>query len=214
MTTTIKILADMPAPRTTPVGGIWCSECEHEKEVADPYEPGRKQMREIKEQVTDTLLPKAFSQYRDTRVWIDTRNHWLVIDASSGTRADEVIGALAKVIDPLPPKSLYPEQSPAVAMTEWLLADEAPAMFSIDQDMELQSSSENKATIKYVRQSPELADTQKHVQSGELCTKLALTWSDRVSFVHHRCAHYQARAATERPKGESRLIQHGRSRTV
>lgn len=154
-----------------------------EIEEQQGYKPGRKQMREIKEQVTDTLLPKAFSQYRDTRVWIDTRNHWLVIDAASGTRADEVIGALAKVIDPLPLKSLHTEQSPAVAMTNWLLADEAPVMFSIDQDMELQSSSENKATIKYVRQSPELADTQKHVQSGKLCTKLAVTWSDRVSFV-------------------------------
>ncbi len=154
-----------------------------EIEEQQGYTPGRKQMREIKEQVVDTLLPKAFSQFRDTRVWIDTRNHWLVIDAASAGKADEVIGALAKVIDPLPLKSLYTEQSPAVAMTEWLLADEAPAMFTIDQDMELQSSSENKATIKYVRQSPELADTQKHVQSGKLCTKLAMTWADRVSFV-------------------------------
>lgn len=36
----IQILADMPAPRTTPVGGIWCSECEHEVEITDPYEIG------------------------------------------------------------------------------------------------------------------------------------------------------------------------------
>ncbi len=154
-----------------------------EIEEQQGYKPGRKQMREIKEQVTDTLLPKAFSQYRDTRVWIDTRNHWLVIDAGSAGRADEVIGALAKVIDPLPLKSLYTEQSPSVAMTNWLLADEAPERFSIDQDTELQSSSENKAMIRYVRQSPECADVQKHIQSGKQCTKLAMTWSDRVSFV-------------------------------
>ncbi|RZU00138.1 recombination associated protein RdgC [Advenella incenata] len=154
-----------------------------EIEEQQGYKPGRKQMREIKEQVTDTLLPKAFSIFRDTRVWIDTQNHWLVIDAASATKADEVIGALAKVIDPLPLKSLYTEQSPAAAMTEWLLADEAPAMFSVDQDTELQSSSENKATIRYVRQSPEKEDVQKHIQSGKQCTKLALTWSDRISFV-------------------------------
>lgn len=40
MTTIIKFLADMPAPRTTPVGGIWCSQCDHEKEVSDPYGTG------------------------------------------------------------------------------------------------------------------------------------------------------------------------------
>ena len=154
-----------------------------EIEEQQGYKPGRKQMREIKEEVTDTLLPKAFSIFRDTKVWIDTQNHWLVIDAASATKADEVIGALAKVIDPLPLKSLYTEQSPAAAMTEWLLADEAPAMFTIDQDTELQSSAENKATIRYVRQSPEKEDVQKHIQSGKQCTKLALTWSDRISFV-------------------------------
>lgn len=36
----IKTLAQMPAPRTTPVGGIWCSECEHCEEIIDPNECG------------------------------------------------------------------------------------------------------------------------------------------------------------------------------
>jgi len=40
MTSVIKILAAMPAPRTTPVGGIWCSECEHEREERDPNGTG------------------------------------------------------------------------------------------------------------------------------------------------------------------------------
>ena len=52
------------------------------------YKPGRKQMKEIKERVTEELLPKAFSVHRDTRVWIDTRNHWLAIDAAAGAKAD------------------------------------------------------------------------------------------------------------------------------
>lgn len=56
-------------------------------------------MKEIKERVTDELLPKAFSIYRDTRVWIDTVNHWLVIDAAASAKADEVIGLLVKTID-------------------------------------------------------------------------------------------------------------------
>lgn len=36
----IQILAEMPSPRTPPVGGIWCSECEHEREERDPYGTG------------------------------------------------------------------------------------------------------------------------------------------------------------------------------
>ena len=147
------------------------------------YKPGRKQMKEIKEQVADELLPRAFSVYRDTRVWIDSVNRWLVIDAAASAKADEVLGMLAKAIDPFPIIPLHVEQSPAAAMTSWLIDDEAPAEFSIDQDTELRSTSENRAAVRYVRQTIEIDDVRKHVKAGKQCTRLALTWADRVSFV-------------------------------
>lgn len=147
------------------------------------YKPGRKLMKEIKEQVTDELLPKSHSLYRDTFVWIDTKNHWLVIDAAVAGKADEVLGLLAKAIDPFPVMQLYVEQSPAGAMTSWLLDDEAPASFTIDQDTELQSTSASGAKVRYVRQSMEMDDVRKHVQAGKQATRLAMTWSDRITFV-------------------------------
>ncbi len=147
------------------------------------YKPGRKQMKEIKEQVTDELLPKAFTVYRDTRVWLDTRRHWLVIDAAAAAKSDEVLGVLAKSIEPFPVLPLHVETSPASAMTSWLIADEPPAGFSVDQDTELRSTSESRAAVRYVRQSIEIDDVRKHVQAGKQCTRLALTWADRVSFV-------------------------------
>ena len=35
------------------------------------YKPGRKQMKQIKEAVTDELLPRAFALRRHTFAWID-----------------------------------------------------------------------------------------------------------------------------------------------
>jgi len=154
-----------------------------ELEEQQGYKPGRKQMKEIKERVTDELLPKAFAIYRDTRVWLDTRNHWLVVDAAAAAKSDEVLGMLAKSIDPFPILPLYVEQSPSSAMTNWLIENEPPAGFSVDQDTELRSTSESRAAVRYVRQSIELDDVRKHVQAGKQCTRLALTWADRVSFV-------------------------------
>lgn len=154
-----------------------------EIEEQQGYKPGRKQMKEIKERVTDELMPRAFSIYRDTRVWIDTRNHWLVIDAAASAKADEVIGMLVKTVDPLPLENLYVTQSPAAAMTGWLAADEAPANFSIDQDTELRASGESRAAIRYVKHSIDADDVRRHIQSGKQCTRLAMTWADRVSFV-------------------------------
>ena len=154
-----------------------------EIEEQQGYKPGRTQMKEIKERVIDELLPKSHTVYRDTRVWIDPVNRWLVIDAASGAKSDEVIGLLMKTIDPLPIENLYVEQSPAGAMTAWLMDDEAPANFSIDQDAELRSSGESRATVKFVHHAIDHDDARRHIQSGKQCTRLAMTWADRVSFV-------------------------------
>ena len=153
-----------------------------EIEEQQGYKPGRKQMKEIKERVTDELLPRAFSIYRDTRAWIDPLNRWLVIDAAASSRADEVIGILAKCIDPFPLENLYVTQSPASAMTGWLAEDEAPTNFTIDQDTELRSSGESGAAIRYIKHSIDAADVGRHIQSGKQCTRLAMTWADRISF--------------------------------
>ncbi|WP_286938936.1 recombination-associated protein RdgC [Achromobacter sp. UBA4530] len=154
-----------------------------EIEEQQGYKPGRKQMRDIKERVTDDLLPRAFSVYRDTRVWIDPLNRWLVIDTASSSKADEVIGLLAKTVDPFPLENLHVAQSPASAMTGWLAEDEAPANFTIDQDTELRASGESGAAVRYVKHSIDAEDARRHIQSGKQCTRLALTWADRVSFV-------------------------------
>jgi recombination associated protein RdgC len=154
-----------------------------EIEERQGYKPGRKQMKEIKEQVADELLPRAFSIYRDTRIWMDTNNRLLIVDAASSTKSDEILGVLAKTLDPFPAAPLHVEHSPATMMTRWLTDDEPPAGFTIDQETELRSTGESRAAVRYVHQSVELDDVRRHVQAGKQCTRLALTWNDRVSFV-------------------------------
>ena len=154
-----------------------------ELEAQQGFKPGRRQLKEIKEQVTDELLPRAFSLYRDTRLWLDPKRHWLAVDAAAAAKADEVLGLLSKSIEPFPVLPLYVAQSPAAAMTGWLADDEAPSPFSIDQDTELRASGESRAAIRYVKHTIEPDDVRRHIAAGKQCTRLALTWNDRVSFV-------------------------------
>jgi len=147
------------------------------------FAPGRKQMKEIKEQVTDELLPRAFSILRHTGVWIDPVHGWLVIDAATPARADEVIKLLVESVKHLPLRALRVQQSPTTAMTQWLATNHAPKNFSIDQEAELQSTGEGKATVRYVRHVLEAEEIKQHIANGKQCTRLALTWSGRVSFV-------------------------------
>lgn len=154
-----------------------------ELEEQQGFKPGRKQMKELKEQVTEELLPRAFSIRRTTRVWVDPVNGWMAIDAASAAKADEVFKLLLKSLDTLPFASLRTERSPQSAMTDWLASDEAPGGFTIDQDTELRAAGESKATVRYVRHTLEAEDVRRHIAAGKQCTRLAMTWNDRVSFV-------------------------------
>ena len=147
------------------------------------YKPGRKQMKEIKEQVITELLPKSHVVQRDTMVWIDTRNCWFVIDTAVAAKSDEVLGLFAKSVEPFPLLPLYTEYSPVSMMTAWLIDNDPPANFTIDQDTELRSTGDSGAAVRYVKQSVDIDEVRKHVQAGKQCTRLALTWADRISFV-------------------------------
>ncbi len=144
---------------------------------------GRKQMKEIKEQVTDELLPRAFSLQSDTSVWIDTVNGWLAIDAASSVRAEDAVKLLLKAVAKLPLATLRTQRSPVASMTDWLLSDEPPHGFTIDQDLELRSATHGNATVRYVRHSVEPDEVRRHIAAGKQCTRAALTWRDKVSFV-------------------------------
>lgn len=153
-----------------------------ELEEQQGFAPGRKAMKDLKERVTEELLPRAFGIKRNTWIWIDPVNGWLVIDSSSPSKADDVIKLILKC-DKLPLESLRVKLSPQTAMTDWLVGGDAPKGFTIDQDTELRSHTEDKATVRYVNHSIDADDVQRHIAAGKQCTKLALTWNDRISFV-------------------------------
>lgn len=154
-----------------------------ELEEQQGFKPGKKQMRELKEDVTEELLPRAFSIKSSTWVWLDPIHGWLVIDAAAPGKADEILKLLLKAIDKLPVTSLGVARAPASAMTEWLEQDEAPGGFTVDQDTELRATGESRATVRYVRHTLEAEDVRRHIAAGKQCTRLALTWADRISFV-------------------------------
>lgn len=147
------------------------------------YKVGRKQMKQIKENVEAMLRKKAFSIYRDTRVWFDMENHFMIVDARADGKADEVIGLLAKSLDPLPLLSFMTELSPTNAMTSWLLEDSAPEGFTIDNNTDLKSLTDSRISVRYANHTPEHEELSKQITSGKVCTRLAMTWNDRISFV-------------------------------
>ncbi|MDR2925532.1 MAG: recombination-associated protein RdgC [Azoarcus sp.] len=146
------------------------------------YRLGRKQMRELSEQVTQELLPRAFIRQRRAFLWIDPTNGWLGVDAPSAARAEEALECLRETLDDFPLALLRPARSPASAMADWLASD-PPSGFTVDRDCELRSVSEEKSTVRYAHHPLDGGEIRDHLAAGKLPTRLALTWNDRVSFV-------------------------------
>ncbi len=153
------------------------------QEAQQGYAPGRKQLKELRERVTEELMPRAFTRRRNTFVWIDAQAGWFCVDAASPAKAEEVIEHLRHCLDEFPLTMLHTQLSPQSAMADWLAGGDAPAGFTIDQDCELKSAGEEKAAVRYVRHTLEGDEVKAHLASGKLPTRLALTWDERISFI-------------------------------
>jgi recombination associated protein RdgC len=152
-------------------------------EAATGRKPGKRETKEIKEDIKLALMPLAFTKLSSVLVWIDAKTQLLTIGASSTAKADEVITYLVKCLDGFSVMPLNTQTSSAVAMGEWLSTQAPPAGFTIDRECELKSPDESKAVVRYSRHPLDIDEVSAHITGGKLPTKLALTWMDRVSFV-------------------------------
>lgn len=47
----------------------------------------------------------------------------------------------------------------------------------------MRTNGEGKANVHYLCHKLEMDDTHRHIATSKQCTRLAMTWSDRISFV-------------------------------
>ena len=152
-------------------------------EQATGRKPGKKQAKELKEEIVLELLPQAFTKQEAIKVWLDPKQRLLMVDATSPAKADEVVTHLVKALDGISLAPLHTAQAPAAAMSEWLTSGAAPAGFSVDRECELKSADETKSAVRYARHALDIDEVRQHIAAGKRPTQLALTWQGRVSLL-------------------------------
>jgi len=143
----------------------------------------RKERDSIKDEVLQDLLPRAFTRSRMTYLYIDPQLHYIVVDSSSPKRAEEITVLLRKCLGSL---EILPPQvntSPPVVMTQWLLGQDIPPGFVIEEQCELRTPGEQGSQVRFDRQDLGAEEVLAHVGAGKQVVKLALTWEDRLSLV-------------------------------
>ncbi|BBI61563.1 hypothetical protein HSBAA_28690 [Vreelandella sulfidaeris] len=88
-------------------------------EASESRKVTRKEKTALKEQVTENLLPRAFVRSQKIDLWWDTRSQLIGINASSRTRAEDILDLLRETLGSLKVTPLSSQTLPIRAMTTW-----------------------------------------------------------------------------------------------
>ena len=143
----------------------------------------RMEKKDLREETLLDLLPKAFTRIANTTVWIDQAARLLVMDVAGQSKADEVVAVLLRSLDGLVITQVQTKSAPGSQMAAWLLSHEAPGRFDVDRECELKATDDSEGVVRYSKHTLNVEEVRKHIQSGKMVTKLALTWNGRVSLV-------------------------------
>jgi recombination associated protein RdgC len=143
----------------------------------------RKERDSIRDEVTQDLLPRAFSFSRRTYAYIDPKGGWLVVDSASAKKTDELAALLRQCLGSLPVAPFATRERPSLAMTQWLGEGGPPPGVTLEDECELRSPEEDGGIVRCRRHDLSAPEIQNHLEAGKEVIKLAFTWSDRLSLV-------------------------------
>jgi recombination associated protein RdgC len=153
-----------------------------ELEDAEHRRVGRKEQERLKEELMHDLLPKALTRSNLTYAYIDARGGWIVVDAASAKRAEELLSLLRNSIGSLRVRPVAVNQPPEAVMTGWLAGEGVPEGLEVGGECELRDPSDD-AVVRCRHQNLFGEEIEIHLQAGKRVAKLALEWREQISFV-------------------------------
>lgn len=144
----------------------------------------RKEKTELKENITQELLPKSFTRTVRYYAYLCPSNGYMVINTSSAKVADELTSYLRKTIGSLPVRVPAVKQAPSSIMNNWVTGKaHLPTGFELGLECELASTGEEKGSIKYKGLELDTDHIEQNISAGMEVTKLTLQWNDSISFL-------------------------------
>lgn len=143
----------------------------------------KKERDQIKEEIIQAFLPRAFIRRSATFAAIAPKLGLILVNSASPKRAEDLLSTIREVIGSLPVRPLNVKNAPAAVMTEWVKTQKAADDFFVLDECELRDTHEDGGTVRCKRQDLTSDEIQLHLSTGKQVTQLSLAWQDKISFV-------------------------------
>lgn len=144
---------------------------------------GRKEKQELKENIVDSLLPRAFTKSRVLEAIINPQAGLLLVNQANANKAGDLVSHLREALGGLDAKLPKTQQTPAALMTKWLMQGHADGGFELDSDCELKGLGDAASVVRISKQDLTAEEVAIHLKNGKTATQVGLCWQDRVRFV-------------------------------
>jgi recombination associated protein RdgC len=150
-------------------------------EARDDRKVRQKEKLTLKDEITFTLLPRAFSKISRLYAFIDTRNHWLIIGSTNAAKNEQYLNLFKRSI--CEEVNSFDLIKPSAIFTHWLKTQDYPSLFGIEKAAVLQDPNQQKRVIRCQHQDLFAQSIQAFIKDGCEAKQIALSWHDRVNFV-------------------------------
>lgn len=141
----------------------------------------RKERDSLKDELIFELLPKAFVKNATDFAYIATAQNYIVVNAGSAGRAEDVLTALREALGTLPCVPVKPKTPTTQVLTRWLLETPEPG-FELGEECELKAAKDERV-VRCKKQDLTADEVLNHIHSGMVVNKLAFNWKDIVTGV-------------------------------
>jgi recombination associated protein RdgC len=137
----------------------------------------------FKDEIIFATLHKALTRSTNIYAYIDPKGGWLIVDAASSKKAEDLLSLLRNCLGSLPAVPLNTINNPSDVMTGWLKSHDIPNGFFIGCDCELREQGDDQGIVGIKNIELSLPEIENHLDTGKQVTKLAMDWNDSISFV-------------------------------
>jgi recombination associated protein RdgC len=150
-------------------------------EAAEDRRVRKKEKLSYKDELTQTLLMRAFTKFTRIQAYIDTKNNWLVLNTISAAKTELFLTMFKKVFGDV--ITSYEVHKPSTILTSWLKDQNYPTVFSIEKSCVLQDPNQQNRVIRAQQQDLFAESIQALVKEGCAVVQVGLCWYDRINFV-------------------------------